>query len=91
MFKMGKSTIAMILVLLMAFLLPVQVFAQTLPEPEVVEAVEFESMGEEATANIVAEIEEKRDETTKHFRMDDGTIMAVDYGTAVHYKNEKGN
>ena len=47
-------------------------------------------MNETTTANIVSEIEDKRDETTKHFRMDDGTIMAVNYGSPVHYKNSKG-
>lgn len=85
-----KATISIILTILMAFLLPVQVIAQTLPDAETTEQVTFGSSGEVVTANIVSELESKRDETTKHFRMDDGTIMAVNYGTPVHYKNGKG-
>ena len=34
-----KATVAMILVILMAFLLPVQVVAETLPEPKTPEKV----------------------------------------------------
>ena len=36
-------------------------------------------------AEILYEIEEKRDEFTKHFQMDDGTIMAAVYKERVHY------
>jgi RHS repeat-associated protein len=75
----------------MAFLLPIQVFAETTPEPKPEESVTFDSLGEATNnANIVSELKERRDEYTKHFRMDDGTIMAVTYDCPVHYKNNKG-
>ena len=84
-------TVSVILAFLMAFLLPIQVFAETTPEPKPEESVTFDSLVEgEENANIVSELKERRDECTKHFRMDDGTIMAVSYDCPVHYKNDKG-
>ena len=84
-------TVSVILAFLMAFLLPIQVFAETTPEPKPEESVTFDSLGEATdNANIVSELKERRDECTKHFRMDDGTIMAVSYDCPVHYKNDKG-
>lgn len=84
-------TVSVILAFLMAFLLPIQVFAETTPEPKPEESVTFDSLGEATdNANIVSELKERRDEYTKHFRMDDGTIMAVTYDCPVHYKNDKG-
>ena len=85
------SIISIILAFLMAFLLPIQVYAETKPVPKQEETVSFSSLAEgEKEANIVAELIERRDEYTKHFRMDDGTIMAVTYDCPVHYKNKKG-
>ena len=84
-------TVSVILVLLTALLLPIQVFAETMPKSEVEKAVVFNSLSEsEDNANIVSELTERRDECSKHFRMDDGTIMAVTYDMPVHYKNDKG-
>ena len=89
--KSGKATISIVLVILMAFLLPVQVFAETLPEREDTEIVTFDSLNEaNDSANIVTELVDLRDEYTKQFRMDDGTIMAVTYNCPVHFKNSKG-
>ena len=40
-------------------------------------------------SNIVAgEVPELRDESVKHFRMEDGSFIAVDYGIPVHYLDE---
>lgn len=84
-------TVSIILVFLMAFLLPIQVFAETKSEAKPEESVTFDSLVEgEENGNIVSELKERRDEYTKHFRMDDGTIMAVTYDCPVHYKNDKG-
>ena len=84
-------TVSIILVFLMAFLLPIQVFAETKSEAKPEESVTFDSLVEgEENANIVSELKERRDEYTKHFRMDDGTIMAVTFDCPVHYKNDKG-
>ncbi|MBQ7504951.1 MAG: DNRLRE domain-containing protein, partial [Ruminococcus sp.] len=85
------STISILLVFLMAFLLPIEIFAETTTKNKKEKSVTFDSLAEaEAEANIVTELTNRRDEYTKHFRMDDGTIMAVTYDCPVHYKNSKG-
>ena len=38
-------------------------------------------------AKILFEEEELREETVKHFRLDDGSYIAVQYGTPVHYED----
>ena len=37
-------------------------------------------------ANILFEEEELREENVKHFRLDNGSYIAVQYGTPVHYE-----
>ena len=39
---------------------------------------------------IQGELTDKRTEKGKHFRMDDGSFIAVDYGEAVHYSTDGG-
>ena len=39
---------------------------------------------------VVGEVEELRTESEKHFRMSDGSYMAVSYGMPVHYLDTKG-
>ena len=51
---------------------------------------EIESSSEE-TAEPGGELEDLRDEMSKQFLMDDGTIAAVQYDTDVHYQDEEGN
>lgn len=46
---------------------------------------EEQSSENTSDAKILYEIEEKRDAFTKHFQMDDGTIMAAVYKEPVHY------
>ena len=38
--------------------------------------------------DILFEVEDNRDRTSKHFRLSDGTIMAADYGMDVHYEKD---
>lgn len=40
---------------------------------------------------VIGELDDMREESVKHFRMNDGTYIAVDYGDAVHYQDENGN
>ena len=40
-------------------------------------------------ARIVSEVVSLRTQTQKHYRMSDGSFLAVDYGTAIHY-NDNG-
>ena len=44
----------------------------------------------EETVHILSEIKEKREENVKHFLMSDGTFMAAEYSSPVHYQNEDG-
>ena len=89
--KNWKVIISVVLAILTAIMLPVEVFAQAAPKHNPSAKVKFDSLAEsEDVGEIVAELKERRDEYTKHFRMDDGTIMAVVYDVPVHYKNKKG-
>lgn len=40
--------------------------------------------------SVAYEIEERRDASVKHFRLTDGSVLAVDYGTAIHYPTADG-
>lgn len=42
-------------------------------------------------ATILGEVEDLREEDTKHFRLSDGSYIAVSYGMPVHYEGEDGN
>ena len=41
-------------------------------------------------AEILYEVEERREDAVKHFRMSDGSYMAVQYDYPVHYESEEG-
>ena len=89
---------AMVLALLIAVMIPVQTGAIVLPEMTAAENQISGTQGgaidaqEEETkpAKILAEVTEDRDEYTKHFRMDDGSFMAVQYEYPVHYQDKNG-
>ena len=88
---------ALVLAVLMVVLIPVQAGAIALPELSAAENQIFgtqEGNGidteETKPAEILAEVEEDRDQNTKHFRMDDGSFMAVQYEYPVHFQNEDG-
>ena len=49
------------------------------------------SKAEEVPVTILGELEALRGEDEKHFRMSDGSFMAVSYGVPVHYLDEDGN
>ena len=44
-----------------------------------------------AELTVLGEADELRTETTKIFRMSDGSFVAVDYGKTVHFPDENGN
>ena len=45
---------------------------------------------EEAPVQLVGEMTESRTETEKHFRLSDGSFLAVQYGMPIHYEAEDG-
>ena len=40
---------------------------------------------------VLGEIADKRTETTKTFRMSDGSYIVADYGKRIHFEDENGN
>ena len=98
-FKKLRLVTAMVLAALMAALIPVQAGAIVPPAPSAAENQAFGTQGDNETsaeeeetkpAEILAEVEEDRDQYTKHFRMDDGSFMAVQYEYPVHFQNKDG-
>lgn len=78
--------LSMILVLAMLTqMMPVQAFATSGGS----NALDVEA--EQPVTTILGEVEDLREEDTKHFRMSDGSYIAVSYGMPVHYEDEEGN
>ena len=46
---------------------------------------------EGAVVTVLGEVDELREENIKHFRLSDGTFVAVDYGMSVHYEDDDGS
>lgn len=86
--KSWRFTRLLSLILVLAMLIqmmPVQSFAASTGSS----AVDVSS-GQPATT-VVGEVENLREEDTKHFRLSDGSFIAVSYGMPVHYEDEEGN
>lgn len=67
-------------------LLPVAVFAEEteLPAAEPLNTTQDVP----SSATVLFEEESLREEDVKHFRLDDGTFVAIRYGTPVHYEDD---
>ena len=90
--KRTLSAVSITLCALVAFALPVQVFAETVPEENNTTSSFDGVQGEnEKIGNIVSELNAERTEYTKEFLLDDGTTMLAEYDQPVHYKNNKGD
>lgn len=84
-FKQSKKSVSMLLIFAMAVaLLPAGLFSGFSLE------IEDEITEGEMEAVEVSEIPGYRGEFEKHYEMSDGTVKAVMYGEAIHYKNEDG-
>ena len=82
--SVGIRSIAAILSLVMVFnLLPLSVFAQG-SSSDFSADNSYERLGE------VFEVESLREETVKHFRLEDGSYIAAQYKGPVHYLDENG-
>ncbi|MCQ4023228.1 MULTISPECIES: DNRLRE domain-containing protein [unclassified Ruminococcus] len=84
-----NSCLALLLTAVTAFLCPLQVAAtaDATDEPVVTQSQEIT----ETEPEILYEIKSERDEYTKHFKLDDGSLMAVQYNSPVHYLDSDGN
>ena len=86
--KSWRFTRLLSLILVLAMLIqmmPVQSFAASTGSS----AVDVET-GQLVTT-VLGEVEDLREEDTKHFRLSDGSYIAVSYGMPVHYEDEDGN
>ncbi len=84
--KIMKFLSIVLSVLIVVQVLPLSTFAQETTETDT-------SIGEQDTAEgipaeIEYEIESRRTEYTKHFRLTDGTYIAATYNEPVHYKKD---
>ena len=94
-----KKALSLVLVLVLIFqMMPVSVFAEEIRklEDENIIVIGDEGNAQEADPgeysadDVLWEIESKRTETEKHFRMRGGTNLAVSYAYPVHYLDEDG-
>ena len=94
---MLKKIIASILViLLVSQVFPMNVFAEEITSEEYSEEYTDEYADETIVDNtetiedvyIISEDTSKRDETTKHFLMSDGSYNAISYPLPVHYRED---
>jgi hypothetical protein len=85
-FSMWIKTVACVLsILMMLYAVPTNVFA------ELIDAIDgaLENQADEVTVedtlkNEVFEVIDRREETVKHFRTEDGSFTAVQYNVPVH-------
>ena len=93
--KLGKQLLSILLVLVLILqVIPVSVFAEEKPvESTTDDEVLVESRDDNyaealRNQNVLYEETSLREETVKHFRMEDGSFIAVDYQMPVHYLDE---
>lgn len=101
--KKAKNLLALLLVLALLFqMLPISVFANdnAVAEHEQAELQNVSSASVEdaseavenaqSNSNVIGELPGRRSESEKHFRMDDGSFIAVNYGIPVHFSTDNG-
>lgn len=81
---------------LLSLFLVLAMLVQMLPVTSFATENEDDTVFTEATAEntvvtVLGEVEELREENAKHFRLSDGSFVAVNYGLAVHYEDSDGN
>lgn len=88
--EVWKKLISAFLALVMVFqMVPVtSLAAEHQDEPD--DTVNWD-MPEPEEPDVVGEVEELRDHTSKQFRLSDGSFAAVNYGIPVHYLDEDNN
>lgn len=62
--------------------------------PATIRAAENIGIGKEQTAEpltVMGEVTELRTETEKHYRLSDGSYVAVDYGMPIHLEDSDGS
>ena len=89
--KILKRILSLVLTLALVFqLLPLNAFAAEALTDTAAEETNWE-MPEQEEPDVVGEVEELRDHTSKQFRLSDGSFAAVNYGIPVHYLDDNNN
>jgi len=91
--KTGKmlKLLSVLLILSMVLLTPLQAIALGIEQvSETVTQASDPQPSSDGVADIIAELTQKRTADTKHFLLSDGTMMAVQYDTPVHFDTEAG-
>ncbi|MBO5111334.1 MAG: RHS repeat-associated core domain-containing protein [Clostridia bacterium] len=96
-FTLWIKTLAYLLsILLIFYAVPANVYAELIETVEAAldnaseETIVEEVTEETETEKAVFEVTDRREETVKHFRTEDGSFTAVQYGIPVHEKDENG-
>lgn len=80
---MKKRLISLLLTLVLVIqILPISIFAKEAKSAEA-------TPGQRGTV-VLSEMPDRRKEMEKHFRMNDGSFIVVDYGVPVHYSTDGG-
>ena len=77
----------LLVVVMLINMLPMQAFALD-SENHTSESVQEDA--ESYTVQVLGEVESLREEGIKHFRLSDGSFVAVSYGMPVHFQNSNG-
>ena len=88
------SVVSIILCVTILSSIPAQALSETIDKNEKDITYSFfdDVHGEtEEIGNIIAELTDERTQTSKEFLLDDGTKMIAEYGTPVHYQDDKDN
>ena len=91
-FSMWIKTVACVLsILMMLYAVPTNVFAELIDAIDgALENQADEVVVEDTLKKEVFEVVDRREETVKHFRTEDGSFTAVQYNVPVHEKDENG-
>ncbi len=96
-FTLWIKTLAYLLsILLILYAVPANIYAELIESVEVAfgnttdDEIIPEASEEIETEKAVFEVTDRREKTVKHFRTEDGSFTAVQYGIPVHEKDENG-
>ena len=91
-FSMWIKTVACVLsILMMLYAVPTNVFAELIDAIDgALENQADEVVAEDTLKKEVFEVIDRREETVKHFRTEDGSFTAVQYNVPVHERDENG-
>ena len=89
--KIGRQVLSFVLSIVFVLeLVPASALAVGSNSDLTEETEATDVLGTEETACVIGEMDELREEAVKHFRMSDGSFLAVQYDGPVHYQDTDG-